>query len=295
MKLSSYIRTLCLSASIFTVNCFCGANTTDIELVKISDDLTTLQTNTWLSFGAENISKLPTRLDQWIKFAKKELEYDPKNAGFNHFKDVLEQYKEEKISASNQLWVLFGTNAPITEKIDLSTNAENIEISCSMIHAADAICFSNMGIARTKTSKKRQQKNATAYKELPLPLSILLHSFGAKVITKTAPNVLFMITTPVLQMLEIIKRFAKLKENSEIFVDNLSTSPEPIVKHALKTKNINQTMNLFLENHQWLQTKTYQPVLPNENKPRAKRPYMLIDATKLANALPENKIDQLTL
>ncbi len=229
--------------------------------------------------GMEQISQDQDRLFAWHQYATTQKTRDPQNAGFDHFLSVVDDYHNKVISANNELWILFATNKPIIQRIGFPGDIDSVEMFCTVVTSPDAFVTSHMGIARTCESLARPNIKRS------LPMSIYLHSFGAKVMKMRDPKKAFMLTAPVMLMLSIVSKYM---DPNAMFVAYNSNNPLDIVSTGITTRYPEHTFDTnpygFITTHQWLSTPSYQPVFQDPDKPGKERPYMLLDLNALAAA-----------
>jgi hypothetical protein len=198
-------------------------------LKKIDDDLYVGKVADDFYLAMERVDS--NNLDMWLEYAKKQvswvdearnkglrLKYLPSSYGSNGFKDVIEGYKKGTINPDyNELWVAYVSNIPISEKANLADENPHIEMFVTVITSPHAVITSHMGISRTWEAALDLEQETPLRKKHP-DQSIHLHSFAAKIMKMRYPCKVYMLTTPLKVMREILVK--KMPANSVFIGDN---------------------------------------------------------------------------
>jgi hypothetical protein len=153
-------------------------------------------------------------IDGWLEYANaqiekrmcaKDLKYLPTVDGSSHFRMTLDFYKRGIITRENELWVAYASRDPVRSKANLKDlkYISSIEMFVTVVTSQDALITSHMGISRTFEAALDLQQAPPKHRKHPNQ-SIHLHSFAAKVITIRDPRKVYMLTSPVPIMLEIL-------------------------------------------------------------------------------------------
>ncbi len=175
----------------------------------------------------------PRNIEMWRDYAGYQLwgikrtypnPYAKSLDGIAHFKWVIEDYRKGTIchlpgaiNNTTELWIVYASNVPIKTKAKLAYNVDNphIEMFVTVATTPDALITSHMGISRTYEAAQRLRQNPN----LKQPdQSIHIHSFAAKVMKIRNPKKVYMLTTPVSAMRDILLK--KMPRGSIFIGDN---------------------------------------------------------------------------
>ena len=196
------------------------------DVIKISDDLYVGKVRENFYLAMERIDA--SNIDMWKNYAQKQetavrrgysnLSLD----GIGHFILVLDQFREGIIKPSNELWVAYASNKPVTKKTDLNLDAPlknpSIEMFVTVISSPEALLTSHMGISRTVENFIALEKEPPTAIKHPYQ-SVDLHSFAAKVMKIRDPRKKYMLTAPAIAMRNILIK--RMPPNSVFVGDDL--------------------------------------------------------------------------